>query len=458
MPAPFTDYSTHLSQNPWEAIASKERSPWYVPSLYEVYERESIYNSFVSTAFNHNGPRAEEMRITSLIQPHANFDPIGFRQDFLDTSHVDSFERRIRFQRYAGLISLNRYDDRITYWQQNNVAGLERIIQSSLGSHMTRVLDKVARNAFLQAPIAYYGDGSVSDFSGITTSMTAKVAILKAIRLGLKGRDTKGFVDPTKNGYLPAVVCVTTPGVVYDLQNELDSGNKHDTFIEVNRYANPNVIMNGEIGTFYGIRFVETNDALLRNVGTIIAQTAVTAPIAVHDGAPNPSTTAVDRVEYVGQAAAKHYIEVGDTTGISVNDVVTIHTIRTNDFGVTNGVDYRDGKAHDRRVVSKTSTTLTFDTPILEPFDTDLTGTGVYGWVTKGRNIHSMAFIADVDGVVMGVSEPPTLEYTPPMGHLKMYHHWAWQTYMGWQPFNKKAFEMAFVAGSTREYGALGVQ
>src|SRR5690606_24852751 len=109
----------------------------------------------------------------------------------------------------------------------------------SLGSHMTRVLDKVARNAFLQAPIAYYGDGSVSDFSGITVGMTAKVALLKAIRLGLKGRDTKGFVDPTKNGYLPAVICVTTPGVVYDLQNELDSSNKHDTFIEVNRYANP---------------------------------------------------------------------------------------------------------------------------------------------------------------------------------------------------------------------------
>jgi hypothetical protein len=49
--------------------------------------------------FNHNGPRATELVISSLLMPHANHDPIGVRDMWLNSSYQDTFARRIRFNR-----------------------------------------------------------------------------------------------------------------------------------------------------------------------------------------------------------------------------------------------------------------------------------------------------------------------------------------------------------------------
>lgn len=104
-------FENNYPLNPWQAVTTKERTPWYFPDLYQVYKRKAVYNRFVSVSFNHNGPRATELIVTSLMMPHANIDPIGVRDLWLNSTYMDTFSRKVTFSRYGGKFSFNRYDD-----------------------------------------------------------------------------------------------------------------------------------------------------------------------------------------------------------------------------------------------------------------------------------------------------------------------------------------------------------
>jgi hypothetical protein len=122
---------------------------------------------------------------------------------------------------------------------------------------------------------------------------------------------------------------------LFDLMQEAEDKDGSTKFVNVMQYADPTRVANGEIGSWLGVRFIETNLACLYNCGAIDAQTTVTAAISAGDGAPDPATTAVDQVYYVGESTATHYITVADSSGFAVGDYVTVHVDRTNDFGVT---------------------------------------------------------------------------------------------------------------------------
>lgn len=453
MAEPITNY---YPQNPWQGVGTKERTPWYYPALYDEYQRQTIYNRFVSMQFNHNGPRATELVISSLLMPHANHDPIGVRDMWLNASYMDTFNRRIKFNRYGGKMSLNRYDDMITYFQKNNVRGLYNIINNGLGFMMTRQMDKLARDAFFKSPFAMYGDGAGTwggtNFSAIDDTDVVTTELLEDIRLGLKERDVPAAVSEA--GLLgQEIICITSPGVLRDLRFEASSAANANAFIDVMKYANPSSILRGEVGTYHGIRFIESNDAVLYNAGALVHQADITAPALAGDGAPDPSTTAVDTVEYVGQTDATHSIVVDDSSGFDIGDIVTIHVDRTNANGVTNGLDFTDGKATNRRIVSiPDGTHIVLDRPIMEDFKNDL-GSGVYGYVTLARNVHTMLFLASRDGVVMGVAQPPTIHTPRPIDDLDMIYRVSFDSYMGWQPFNKNGFEVVYLAGSNRVTG-----
>lgn len=450
-------FDTYYPQNPWAGVETKERTPWYFPELYREFRRKAIYNRFVGMQFNHNGPRATELVVTTLVQPHANHDPIGLRDDWLDASFMDSYARKITFKRYAGKMSLNRYDDMITYWTLDGQQGLKKIIREGLGTMLVGQMDKLARDAFLQAPFALYGDGSGgwsgTGFNAIDGDDRITTQLLNDVILGLKERDNP--VGVTEDGSMPqGIVCVTSPGVIRDLRFEATANSNANAFIDVMRYADPSRIIRGEVGTYNGIRFVETNNAILYNAGAFSAQTTIVAPISAGDGSPDPATTAVDSVEWVGQPSATHFIEVASVTGFNVGDIVTVHVKRTNAKGVTNGVDYTDGKLVNRRIVAINvgDNTISFDRPIAEDWKTQITS-GVYGYVTKGRTIHTALFLTGQDGVAMGVAQPPIIHEPVSVGDLKMIYRISFDYYMGWQPFNKHGFEVVYLAGSNRVVG-----
>jgi len=96
MAAPTT-FDTGYPQNPWEQVTSKTL-PFYVPTLYRTYARQAVFNRFVSIRFNMNGLGAEEMYLDSIISPHANHDPIGARDRWVNSSYLDTMRRKIVFE------------------------------------------------------------------------------------------------------------------------------------------------------------------------------------------------------------------------------------------------------------------------------------------------------------------------------------------------------------------------
>lgn len=252
-----------------------------------------------------------------------------------------------------------------------------------------------------------------------------------------------------------SIICLTSPGVIRDLKSEAStSGNVQKVFLDAMAYGDAVRLVRGEVGMYRGVRFVETNDAVLWNCGRITHQATIDAAITRGDGAPDPGSATVDSTYYVGQSAATHTITVDDSSGFSVNDRVSIHVDRTSAFGVTNGADYRDGKFLTRRVVSvPDGTHIVVDRPIMEDFSTDLGG-GVYGYVTLGTNIHGSLFLGAADGVAMGVLQPPSVYVNSPIDHLRSQWSAVWKARLGYNIFHPEGIEVVFSAGSVREKGA----
>ncbi|PJF45104.1 MAG: hypothetical protein CUN55_00510 [Phototrophicales bacterium] len=444
-------FDLQYPSNPWSNVSTNQREI-YDPLLRDIFMERAIFSRYVTTQFNLNGDqRTKTMHITSLIPPHPNFDPIGLRSLWADASHIDSFERTITFNRYGGKVAYHEHDDLITYWRQSgqSLPGLNRIIRSGLGQHMVDTLDYLARNAFLSGSFALYGQSTGTDFSAISSTDKITTQLLDDIHLGMSYRNVPYASAP--NGIQGNIVCVTSPGVIYDLKREASNNGESAAFIDIVKYADSVRLLNSEVGTYRNVRFVQTPRATLYNCGTITAQATITAPVTAGDGAPS---TAVDGVKTVGQSAATHYITVSSVAGFSVNDILTIHTTRTNAYGITNGVDYADGTVHNLRVVSIDSgnNRISFDRPVMIDFDTDLGG-GVYGYVTKGRHIHTAIFLGGADGVVMGVNVPPRLHFPPAVDDYESMVRISWDAYIGNTVFNPEVFEVLYLDGSFRVKG-----
>jgi N4-gp56 family major capsid protein len=380
----------------------------------------------------------------------------------MPASHVDSRQVEIVFSRYGGKVAYTKYDDMVTYWKQNNQAGLRRIMRGSLGFHMVSVMDLVARNAYVggafDSGYALY-EGSATNFNTLGTSDVFDITRALDIWLGMAQRNVAAALGPS--GVANNIVCYTTPGVIYDIQK----GTASDEWISVNEYEGKAALLRYEVGTYKNVRFVQSPRLILWNCGAITAQGLVDAAITAGDGAPDPSTTKVDDTYMVGQETAgiTNYISVGSwgtgsLANIEVNDMITIHTTRTSAYGVTNGVDFKEGTAQVRRVVSKSATPdrIVLDQPIMIDMTTDLGG-GTYAYVTKGRNIHASVFVGGPNGIVSGVAQPPRFNAPPPVDDFAMVQRFSWDAYMGHQTYAPEVFEVVFSAGTTRVKGPAAV-
>lgn len=63
-------------------------------------------------------------------------------------------------------------------------------------------------------------------------------------------------------------VAIVHPSVAYDLMTS-------EGWIDVNKYSNATAIFNGEIGKLYGVRFVETTEALIEKAGDLAVYTTI---------------------------------------------------------------------------------------------------------------------------------------------------------------------------------------
>lgn len=452
-----TGFDTYYGDNPIEALDQNQRD-WYHPILDRMFRNQSVYTGLVRHFRNLGAVNAKNMTITQLLDVHPDFDPLGLRDIWMPASHVDSRNVVVTFSRYGGKVAFHEYDDIITYWKADNAGGWASILRGQLGQHMVDVHDLLVRNAFLGLPFALYAGGG-TDFSDLATTDLMTLAISDDIWLGMGYRNIPMAIDPNlPNGGNGSLICITTPGVIFDIRQ----GTTADvSWIPVVKYVDPKRVLNYEVGQLRGVRYIQTPRAMLWNCGTITAQYEVTTAITAGDGAADPESATVDNTYYTGQKGARHYIQVGtaDLSDLAVGDIITIHTGVTDDYGITDGVDFEDGKLHNRRIVALSDSTgrITLDLPIMVDLDEEI-DTGVYAYVTKGRHIHSSTFIGGPDAVIGAVGRAPVVKAPAPVDDMQQIYRWSWNSYEGYNKYRPEVAEVVFSAGSVRIKGDRKVQ
>lgn len=439
-------FDTFYSSNPWDGLSKNQRD-WYVPELLDVYKRTSIYRPFVPVSVDLSAQRTQTMIFNLVLDYEANINPIGNRDLWIDAMTTDSMQLTVTTERHGDKVQMHKFDDMITYWKESGSAGLANIVRSRLAPSMVRKLDTLARNAFFQTHWPSYAMDSVNNdgFEDIVVGDLFDLGWVDKLQLRMATHDLPGF-----SGQPGSMVAIVSPGTLYSIKNE--AGTEWITYQQYTEEGRKNLFA-GEVGSYRGTRFIPTNDSILHNAGTVTKQVSITSPVSAGDGAAT-SYKGYD----IGQSGATATIQCSDFDAgeFNVNDIVTIHAVRTSAHGVTNGVDPYDGLTFHRVVaaVDATANTISFNKPVLHDYTTDLGGS-VYGYITTGIDIHCSLFIAGPGAVVAGVSQPPELHTPPPVDDFVSMYRFSWDAYLKFQPFRSEWCVPVFHAGYVSMDGTL---
>lgn len=457
--------------DPWDGITLNERT-WYDGVLRERYTRTSIYSRHVTMKVDLAAKQSRTIIFNDLIPPHPYVGALPNREMNASRLYGDSFQRKVTVERQGNGMSLHRESQMFNYWTEGGSPDLRAIINRQMGQVVIDHVDLLAQYAYLRNFYAMFGLGSATGFGGINTSTDRLTTdLVDAIWLGMMDRKRIWTDLPVDN--LPdEIYCITTPGAIYDLKREVDTNARAaNKFVNIAEYAAPQLLFAhpGEIGSYRGIRFVGTQLAELWNCGTVTTQTAIKAAVQPGDGAADPDLYAVDDTFYVGQPGATHSVTVTSTTGFVVGDKVTLHKLRhdgTNPRGVLNGVNYEDPMREDLEIFAiPDSTHLVFKAPYTrvgldgKGLETDL-GSTVYGYVTKGANIHTALFLNNrfSQGVVAGVAQAPRFYMPPAIDDFESIYRITYDMWMKFQPYDPASFEVAFLGGSNKLKGGVFVR
>ncbi len=208
---------------------------------------------------------------------------------------------------------VDQYGDYIEQTDMLELTAIDNTIVEAtkeLAAQAGSTLDTVVRNELTGGTNVMYGskDG---------TPATSRADITEAHKLTVKdvfkaAAELKAVNAPKING---SYVAIIHPYVAYDIMQEAG-----DTWVDIQKYKNPEKIYRGEIGELGGVRFVESTEA------------KIIAPAAISDGvgrlhvktAVAESATAIDVDEvltagtYSGSAAIPVYVNGEENTIVAV--------------------------------------------------------------------------------------------------------------------------------------------
>lgn len=424
-------------------------------ALLQKFRQASVYRSLVPTQValrTPTGAIASSMTVKGIFDMEPNYGEVGARQIWFNSNYTDTFEKSIVFNHYADKVALHEYDDKVQAYLLNNQRGLIPIARGLLGQSMTVALDILARNAFLDAAMWYRSAGNtitsgtgVPQFNGIGATAGQdlfNVGLSRSIWRQLAYLDHPMAANP--NGTQGTLFCVTTPDAVKVVKDDT-TGEWYNTHL----YADPKLLLRYEVGMWDNTRFINTRRNVLWNCGDVDVRTTIaTMDYGPGDGA---SPNLVDKVYKVGQQNnVENWIEVASTAGLAVGDIVTIHKTITSDFGVTDGVDYREPTARVRRIVDidaggTSLARITFDKPLFQEFQ-------VGDYITKGKDIHCSVYIAG-PAVVNGVGDPIMAYPMPPIDDARAIYRFVWKGRFKYQLFNPEFVIVFFHAGEPLDFG-----
>ena len=289
-------------------------------------------------------------------------------------------------------------------------------------------------NSHLTAPNVQYAGGATSRFDLTTSDLydpdLGELAYTHMEELGIPG------VMSVSDGGSQSVLGLTSPRVLHDIRTQNNAA-----WIDWKKYADPQIKMRHEAGSWGGVRYLKSNRLLLRNYGAVIDQTTLSAPTVVGQGA----AASVDGYN-VGQSTSTRYVTVTDSSAFSVGQHVTFHSQNVNDADGAGGYapSREDGTQEIRRITALNAggaNRLTLDKPLMKPH-----ASGDY--VTVGVTL-SPVIILGGPAVVYGVTERPNMVVPPKYDDLMRINRVGWRAHIKFQMFRPEWIEVIWAAVTT---------
>lgn len=440
--ATFEDY---YDANPLGAI---DRNKWteFDPAINVAFHERAIFTPLIQ--WGDMNPQAQQV-VTGreLLPGHVNHNSIGLRQKYISAAYFDSRERKIvANQRFGGKVQYDTYDQLVNQWRLGGRQGFaDGILRQHLNRSILETHEKIARDATLTNANVKTYSGGATDFSGLAATGDYKYLIENlrqvTLRLSVRVKDAMQQWGEYDGSPIPGVkdmAVITTPGVVYDIWDQMDSRYMMDL-----RDLGDQRIVNGGQVRYKGWTFIESWDAALFNSGILSKQVGVIAPITAGDGALDPDVSAaLDGTYYVGQSsdAVTHYVQCSDfgSSDFAIGDFVSLHVQRINTNGVTNGVDPLDGQTMVLEVAAFDAATnrLTFRMPVMDDYNVAFTATPdggsaatVYGFITKAAHIHPVYEIGARGNSLFAIKRGLKLHTPPAIDDFQSVVRVSWDEY-----------------------------
>lgn len=438
-----------------------DRNQWDLksPELMLEFRNRSVYTPLLDWDGSSQQTGAITTEQFELLEGEADFNPIPLTANYIDAIGMDSRSRKWTVARYGDKVQLHKSSNYFNMWKMSGGRNWQPLLRALLANNVVQKTEALARNVWFQGSKTFWTySGGVSNFSGLDGTKKFDISMVNQwnLRLGNTG-------SPIIPGdAASAKVAIVPPGAMYDFFANLPTATASEASLWRDAAVYGGQRLNYELGTYKGVRFVEApnnkyglNPNVLYNSGIITKQYGVTEPINMGDGAPDPETTAVDGVWYVGQKNATHYIQLENFNDgdFPVNSLVTIHVKRTNGYGITNGVDPFDGKTITRRVITQdhTNNRLTFDRPVMFNYTSAAAGTSdsgaagtYYAYVTRAKNI-GFGLVLGSRGAVQGKMHKPIEFYEPkPVDDFDSVWRFSWDMIAGYNIGDPNFFELFF--------------
>ena len=421
----------------------------------------TIYTPLIDYVNYSQQSGAQNTFVTDLLEGDVDNDEISTTAAYIDEpAGIDSRQRKVSVARYGDKVQYSKFSTPFNMWQMGGGRDWRPLLRGVLGSNVRRKLEILARNAHLAGPRSYWTyAGSAADFGDLNKDTKFSLDAVNGWRLRLGNSPTPLITGET------AKIAILPPGSIYDFQESLAGAatNEGQMFRDASLYQGK---LQYEVGTYKGVRFVECpndrygqNMAVLYNAGPIVIQAEVSAAISRGDGCPDPESEKVDDVWYVGQKDVTHYIQLASATDMSafeLNDQVSLHTVRTDTFGVVNGCDFRSGKTVVRRIVAidAVNKRLAFDRPIMKPYDSEIAA-GVYAYITKATHVGFVLVAGGRGGVVCNVNTPLAFYEPVAIDDFQSVYRFVWDIWQGYNIWEPGLFECHFCAVSLPKPGGI---
>ena len=396
---------------------------YYEMLLLETLRTKSILVPFTAYKEDFNAKHTGQIVYTEVFDTEPDWSTLAETDIWLRGAHLDTQTITIDLDIHGDVLKYSDHSEVVQYVNNGNMGGL---VKNKIGINQRDYLDILARNAFLSHPNKIFAD-SKSSRAALATDSLFEASLARVARLHLEENEVPGVANPFDQ--TQAIVCITSPRVIYDIQEAAGSEWK-----DAQLYEQTGRLFTAEVGMWGGVRFVKSNRMRLRNAGAVSNESTLAEAIAAGDGA----SSTVDTVYSPGQTGSNRTIAITDASGFAVGDWVTISAAAT---GGSVGVPESDGTQESRRITAIATNDVSFNKPFMKPHDSD-------DYITRGIDVHASVVIGG-PGVAFAVGERPHVIAPPKYDDLMMINRLGWRGFLKMQLWRPEMFEVIESAGST---------